>query len=323
MLELLELPQFSPMARGYVQRWLEQTPHGERATLSGWMSERWPDVRLLGLLSMADAGCRCFQNGFEPNRPAVITHETARRELGQHPVAILEAARFVPREGLLKGWRERECRALCELAAVPFNEAASMAPDAIRGLVAPAGTPPAVAKGLKIAASWLSDELERPEAPAVLMHRLAEARATLVHDVTTLDAGWLEALGLPGLGPPARESVAVHSRVTRVTGVDRALTGIVIGPGTITPELVAAQVTRAPGAVRLGFSNEAPLRLMNWWPGQSTAGIEGQRVTVIGPIRAESLRRLQLALPAQVTEIILLEPPQALTPLPDEPRAQP
>ncbi len=308
LLQLLDLKRFSPIATGYVRRWLEHTPHGDRATLSGWMSERWPDVRLLGLLALADADCRCFDPG--PGA-AVVTHEAALAQLGSKPFVILDAARFTPRPLVLEGRRLRELRALYELAEAPFDDERLPTGRAVLDLFGPPSLEAPVAEGLARAVRWFAQQLT-PVEPVDVTAALKSANALLVHDVVTTEARWLAGLGLGGL-EPERRPVAVGSEIRRVN--EQGLDGVVLGLGTISADVVTQQVNRAPGQVRLGLTCPAAIRLANWWPGQPLGSLEVSALTVLGPIRADDLRRLQLALPPSVTRITLLDPP------PIEPRA--
>ena len=215
LLRLLELPRFEPMARGYVRSWLEQAHHGERATLSGWMSERWPDVRLLGLLALADTDCRCF--GQTPQASgAIISHETALAALpASEPLVILDAARFAPRLTALEGRRLRELKTLYALTDTPFDEAGVPTPEQVRALRAPAAAEPEVVSGLSRATEFFAGVLTLTE-PGDLAARLRASTALLVHDVVTADAKWLGTLGLAEVTPERRPMItrAVIARPT-------------------------------------------------------------------------------------------------------------
>ena len=176
LLQLLELKRFSPMATGYVRRWLERTPHGERATLSGWMSERWPEVRLLGLLSMADADCRCFDPG--PGA-AVVTHETALVQLGSTPFVILDAPRLIPRPLVLEGRRLRELRALYALAEVPFDDENPPSAEAVLDVTGPPSLERLVTEGLARALRSFAGQPTRVE-PVDVTSLLRSANALLL-----------------------------------------------------------------------------------------------------------------------------------------------
>jgi len=306
LLKLLELPRFTATARGYVRRWLDETRHGERATLSGWMSERWPDVRLLGLLSLADADCRCFESSAQSG--AVITHETALASLSaEKPHVILDAARLSPRPAAVEGRRLRELRALYELADVPFEEATAPTAEQVRALRAPLNSEAALVTGLARAIEYFAGLLT-PAEPIDVAVRLRASATLLVHDVVTAEAKWLSTLGLGDLAPERRPLIT-RSVIERVTEVPAVLRGVALGMGTITPDFVASQVALAPGQVRLGLASSAALRLASWWPGQSLASLDVDQVTLLGPARNDDLRRLQLALPACVQRIVLIDPP--------------
>ena len=317
LLRLLELERFSPMARAYVRRWLEQTRHGERATISGWMSERWPDVRLLSVLSMAGPNCDCF---VPTVGGSVITHEAAVGSLGQKPVVILDAGRFPPRPTVVEGRRMKELKVLFELAEAPFEDEVAPTAEQIRALRLSQPL-----EGFERAAEYFAELLtpRPPTEPVDLGPLLKAADVLLVYDVVTQNAGWLTGLGLTELTPERRGAVN-SSSIERLTEMPTVLSGVVLGFGAITPQLVGAQVAARPGSVRLGLTSAAPLRLSNWWPGQSLSQLDVTEVGVVGPARPDDLRRLQLALPARVTKIRFFDrPPPPGPPITAEPTASP
>ncbi len=215
-------------------------------------------------------------------------------------------------------------QALYELAQKPWPEAGPAASDvrAVADACAPTGEAP-FDEGLRFALDTFAQSLDlvAPGAPSLdeFASRLRAADALLVHDVVTPTGAWLSALGLgDGELVPDRIrrdvgssvqaiSVTVPAELLDPRQVELTVTGTVLSLGRFDETFVADQLRRAPGQVRLGLVEPAVTHLVPWRPGQSLVGLTDDHVTLLGPVRADDVRRLQLELPPHVRQITVIE----------------